>query len=135
MKKTTIVYLVLVLFIVGVIATGYYVFNKPHRNLKTERPQISIAAPDLFNEYASNEDSANVKYLNKVIEITGKVIDKKDNSIIIGNEMTSVVCGFENENLEEIKTIKIGQKVAVIGLCTGFGMADVVLNKCTIPQP
>lgn len=114
---------------------GYYQYNRGVESLDGKKADISISGGGLLKAFETNEAEANKAYLDKVIELKGKVIkiekSTEKNSLYIetGNEMSSVIC--EMENSQKIDNIKEGSIVSVKGKCTGFLM-DVVLVQCVL---
>ncbi len=113
-------------------ALGYYLWNKPHRNVEAAKADFSVQAPDLFTQYASDETVANAKYLDKIITVCGEVSDVTSEAglvkvqLIGGNEMGGVSCELEpGATFSPAK----GSQVCLKGICTGYLM-DVVLNRC-----
>ena len=141
MKKALII--VFVLVIIGVVVY-FSLFNKPHRDIISEKAAFSMPASELYNAFTSNPDDANAKYLNKVISVTGSV---SDISSISNNEMKivlsadenmfGVACSFSDEEVDVARSIEEGNELTIKGLCTGYtgdGLmpGDVVLVKCKI---
>ncbi|KOY85954.1 hypothetical protein AD998_07180 [bacterium 336/3] len=139
MKKRIIITSVLAIFLIGV--TGiYYVYNKPHRDVKGENAFVTVEAKQLFDEYSKNQQEANKKYLDKVIVVKGVVkevtlpTDNKGGATIVletGDEMFGISCGFD---AKDSQNPAVGSQIVIKGVCTGMTM-DVVLNKCSIQKP
>ncbi len=114
---------------------AYYLFNKPVAGLAKARTDYEISAVDILEYFENDEEQANIKYLDKVLEVTGKVekIEKKENIyniyLLTDNMMSSVICELD----EKVQTISIieGDQVTIKGLCTGYLM-DVVLIRSII---
>ena len=110
-----------------------YLFRK-HTTVKGNA-DISITAPKLFSAYSHDEQAANAHYLNKIIEVTGKVTALQKNQdghsvlILDGNDpLFGISCTLENESTrlhapEDTITLK--------GICRGF-LSDVVLTDCIV---
>lgn len=129
--------LVLVLIAaVGAIAVYFYTFKKPARTAASEKAVYSISAKELATEFETDENTANTKYLNKVIKVYGTVVSvsESENEISVTLKETDstagVTCSFDKGSIDKSK-IKPGQKVFIKGICSGFLM-DVVLNKCAL---
>jgi predicted negative regulator of RcsB-dependent stress response len=69
MKKSYkyIVIVILVLVATGLVV-GYFMWNKPQRNVEDEKG-IVVTAAQLVKEYQDNEAEANKKYLDKAIRL------------------------------------------------------------------
>jgi len=134
----------LILIIVGLViglSVVYYVFNKPHRDIEGETPYAKMEAKALFSEYNENEEEANLKYGDKVIQVTGKIVeiakDKNDVSFVLNDEMEGVNCSLDSlmvlNSKDLINTYKIGNNITLKGKCDGFDMImGVVLTQCFI---
>ena len=138
MKKT--IFSVVLALVLGSIALVYYVFNKPHRDVDSEKPSIRLSSADLFTNYSEKEKVSDSLYLNKVIEVNGKIgditQDQKGEHVLVleGDGMFGVVCSMNEldaENKKKVSTLKVGDKVTLKGICNGFD-SDVKLNKCVV---
>ncbi|MCK4663619.1 MAG: hypothetical protein KAT68_12185 [Bacteroidales bacterium] len=127
----------ILIFISGfIIGAGimFYIFNKPHKDVKTLKPDFVINAIDLFTEYEEDEELSNNKFLNKVIEVKGQIISKSKVSIIIGDDFASVNCVLNKSEIHKIKNINISSQITIRGICSGMGLIDVGLTKCIIVE-
>jgi hypothetical protein len=126
-KKTAIVIAGLLLAVSAGIYLYYGVVFKEARNIESEMPDFSIAATKLLNDYNSNPEKADSLYLNKTIEITGKVTKETDSVVILEN---TVFCLFT----QKIKDRLINNKVTVKGKCIGYDelFQEVKIDQCTI---
>ena len=136
MKKILIILLGLV--ILGGIG-GYFLWNKPHQNVAAAKADVSFTSSHLLQAFETDENAANVKYLDKVIKVNGVIKDVENNesgeiSVILAtdNEMSSVICNFDPA-FKDTKQLEIGKKIIIKGLCSGYLM-DVVLDRCVIAQ-
>lgn len=120
--------------IIAIVAM-YFVYNKPHRS--TGVAEVTVTAQSLVSAYNENETEANTKFLDKVVEVKGKVkeVIEQDNSFILllGDEssMSSVSCTLDHKTDSVAYGLKPGDEVVVRGLCTGFLM-DVVMVNCKV---
>ncbi len=148
MKKRTIIrglyiltgaMLVLVLF-------KYYLFDKPHMDVASEEAEYTLTASQLYNEFKSDEQSANKKYLDKtngkVIMLTGSVSEININGLgeinLSINEKSMdtgyISCSLDSTEQEKVKRLEVGDKVTIKGQCLGYiELTDEVdLNKCIL---
>ncbi|MCA6440947.1 MAG: hypothetical protein IM562_14955 [Chitinophagaceae bacterium] len=133
--KTKIIFLSIVLVVISVAATWYYIFvysKNNHRKIDNEIA-IPITAVDIVKEYETNEKAANAKYLNKAVQVTGIVtaIDKNQDgfpTITLQSQDTfsSVYC-----TLKSIINIKPQTTIIVKGICIGF-TTDVKIKDAII---
>ncbi|RTL55693.1 MAG: hypothetical protein EKK39_02520 [Sphingobacteriales bacterium] len=133
MKKTLKYFLILVV-VVAIAATGFvvYVYNKPHRNVAKEKA-VTLTAEQLYHAFKDNEQQANQLYLDKVIELTGRIAqiatNQQGQTVIDFNTADSMVtinCTFKNKP----PNIKVGDSVHFKGICTGYiPDMNVVMNN------
>jgi hypothetical protein len=130
-----IIIIILVVGLVAGVATWKYVFRKAETSVASKKADVEISAKDLLNAYETNEDTANAKFLNKIIQVEGTVAEVKTDtsgySVYLKEpeSVSGVLCGF-NKEVKIEKHIKTGDVVIIKGICSGYLM-DVVLNKCS----
>ncbi|MBL7929959.1 MAG: hypothetical protein JNL47_10890 [Bacteroidia bacterium] len=139
MKKAILIFILLIAALAGYWT--WQAYNKPVATLHNVNPELDMDADKLFADYAENEESANQKYLGKIIRISGKVLDVNINSneystiYLDGNDvMGSVSCQLEKGEEAKAEKLNAGMAVSIKGKCTGFAM-DVVLTQCIIIEP
>lgn len=105
----------------------YGVVFKEARNIESETPDLNISAVRLFSDYNTNPEKADLLYLNKTIEITGKITKETDSIIQLDN---NVFCLF----IKKEKTSLINNTVTIKGKCIGYDelFQEVKLDQCTI---
>jgi hypothetical protein len=120
----------LIVIIVVAFCYAYYVWNKPARDV-TKEQGIRITAVAIFDSFTNNEPAANTTFLNKAIEVTGKVADVKKNQagetvvyLQSSDPMFGVNCTFR----QEPGPITKGSTITFKGICTGY-LSDVVVNE------
>ncbi|WP_343671793.1 hypothetical protein [Chitinophaga sp.] len=132
-KKTILFAAVLLCLVAG--GTGYYLYNKPRTTAAEAHTDDSVTAQELYSIYAKDEKTAGKLYENKVLEVTGTVMQVEQS----GNEVSVLLSagdanpGGVNCSLAENTNPlpKSGETVRVKGKCTGFLM-DVSLVDATI---
>lgn len=132
MKKKIILGIV-ILVLLG-LAYGGYEYFRPHQSLKNLKSDVTLTAENLFTEYETDETTSNEKYLDKVIEVTGKIklIATKEDGITTitldaNNDLSGVIC--ELDKSAKHRDFKTGEAATFKGMCTGMLM-DVVLVRC-----
>ena len=132
MKIKKIIIGILVLGIIGAFIV-YKTYNKPHVNVEEASADISITADKILNDFSSDENSANLKYLDKIIQVNGVIseinIEKGIITIETNDDFGNVICHLSEEASRKISGLQEGQIIVVKGICTGFLM-DVILVKC-----
>lgn len=117
---------------------GYYYVNKPKESISHKEPDVIISPQKLLEEFTTDEQAANAKYLDKIIEVSGKVASKninEGNKITIlldtGDPMSSVACELNPKEASKSSAIDEGSIIEVKGICTGI-LTDIVLVDCVI---
>ena len=114
---------------------GLYLFNKPLQNLDKKKAELLVQSEVLYSTFEENEENANATYIDKVIEVKGKVykVEKNENGTTIfleaGSLMGYVLCEMDpTGNYDDINE---GTIVVIKGICTGYLM-DVVLSRSVV---
>jgi hypothetical protein len=125
----------LVAFVLLLITAGFvvwYFINKPNRTVTNEKG-IEVSAVDLVKEYQQNEDSANFKFLDKAVQVTGTVSEVAKNpdgqsTVLLSSEdpMTGVFCTLKDE-----PNLTIGFTVTIKGFCSGM-LSDVRIREAVV---
>ena len=124
---------------IAIIALGgyYYVFvysKEHHRNVQSENA-IIIQADSLSAAYQQNEKNANNLYLNKAVEVSGKILSISKNqegktTLIIGS-----ADAFSNVsvtlNTTQPLSQKVGETITIKGVCTG-ALSDVIITEAVV---
>ncbi len=133
--------MVVALSVIAGLSVNYYVFHKKHKNTFDLKAEYTISADNLFKEFETNEDSANSKYLGKIIEVEGKILGIKEFSgsyqISFVDEVFGVTCMIDSnyavQQKKEILNIKAGNMIKIKGQCNGY-LSDVKLDRCIIAE-
>jgi hypothetical protein len=132
MKKVLIALVVLVFVGAGI---AYYMYNKPVASLEHQTADVTVSADQLIQDYESDENTANEKYLGKIVEVSGKVSGvtqeegKHKVSLETSNPMSAVICELE----DHLKSgdLKSGDQIKMKGKCSGY-LNDVILVQSSI---
>lgn len=125
-------------FILGLIggSIGLYMYFKPVESTSGMETDVKISATELFEAYGASEDEANAKYLGKVLEVSGEVMDIRTTDagrtalvLATSDGMFGIQC--ELEEGVDATSVKSGQNITVKGVCSGL-LLDVVLTRCTL---
>ncbi len=133
MRKALSVGFVLLL-VLGLV--GYLMFNKDHRNISEEKADFSITADELFAAYEADEKASDTKFLDKVINVSGKIVETKKNKDGLHTgvlEAKDAMIGGISVTMAKDKNQALtkGQTVNLKCRCTGKLM-DVVLVNCSM---
>jgi hypothetical protein len=134
MLKKILIFVTIALLIA--LSFAVYLFNKKVPTLDHTKTDFVISANDLFNEFETNEELANMKYVDRILEVSGEIIGlHKD----ISDSLWSVYLKAENAMMYGIncsftinpQQLEIGDEVTVKGQCVGK-LEDVLLKNCLI---
>ena len=134
MKK--IIFILVILF---AIATSFYyytfVYSKTHHRNAQAEASVVITADSLSAAYQADEQKANVNFLNKAVEVTGKIlsIDKDQanhTTLLMGKADAFSNVSITLSSTQPI-TQKVGETITVKGVCTG-SLSDVIINEGVI---
>ncbi len=128
--KTKKILLVLLVLVVAGVAIGYFIWNKPHKDVLSAE-SIQSGAVDLYQSFVADSASANKKFIDKVVEVTGTV-----HSIAVNQQNQKVVLlktasdgAYVNCTMEQADAIvKEGSTVKLKGICSGLGQGDADLG-------
>jgi RecG-like helicase len=141
MKQWKKILTALLVIALAAVAYGYYLYNKKPADVRKQSADYELTAEALLADYNKDETAANLKYLDKVIAVKGKVAEVKldtasrQATVILdtGDPMAAVTCSFYEEETAAVRLLSPGTQVIIKGKCTGKLM-DVVLNKCSIEK-
>lgn len=126
--------ILILLILAGIAAAGIYFFNKPLTDLISEDADVRISAEKLFEEFNTDEETANSKYLDKIVEVEGEVrevINANGETMLVlksKDDLFGVSCKLSSH---EKNTPVKNQKVKIKGICAGL-LSDVILTRCHI---
>lgn len=136
--------ILLVLGVVGIAAAFlvyHFVINKPQPDFEKIKPEYSLNAGALFNEFKTNKQNAHRLYNGKMIEITGKLarVESADtltiavfvfNQGMFGDE--GIRCILMKKFTSDAKKLKPDGFIRIKGYCTGFNDTDVIMEHCSL---
>src|SRR5688572_2173598 len=124
---------------------AWYQYNRTVEGLSAVRADYSINASALINEFVNNEDSANKKYLNKILSVKGMIksieAGQGAGTIVLGDTtgMSGVRCVLDSSAHSMTVSLQQGAVITIKGAITGFNKdetgllgSDVQLNRCVI---
>jgi len=137
-KKIWYILVFLILALITGVAVWKYTFKESESNVASHKTEVTIDAPGLLQAFETNEDSANMKYRDKVILVTGTVgsvaKDSLGYSVYLKEKdaISGIVCSFDKSSFDSVR-VKPGAQIKVKGICMGYLM-DVQMNKCYIAE-
>ncbi len=136
--KTYVKIALFVVFFIALITilAALILYNKKHPDTAKVKPDFIVTATALQKEFEDNEATASVRYINKILEVTGTIISvtpadstHMNISLKTGSEISSVICTFPG--IGDPSKFKTGEEITLHGECSGFLM-DVLLNNCSM---
>ncbi len=127
-KYSVILVLAIVVICAGI---GLKMFFKPHADINKLEAKFKVEAIILIAEFQKDENAATLKYSEKPIEISGKLVakNKLPNGIqvlVLENEMEGISCQLDSSwvssNKPAIEGLQNGQTITVKGICKGYLM-------------
>ena len=126
---------VLLILLVTASAVGYFMWNKPQRNVENEKG-IQVTAVQLVKEFQANEADANKKYLDKAIQVNGTITEVKNNqdgkstiTLASDDAFTGVFCTLK----ANAANLNAGSVVTIKGICSGM-LSDVRLSEAVVVE-
>jgi tRNA_anti-like len=99
---------------------------------------IPITATELHKQYNADEDRADKKYTDQVLEVTGVVhsatvgIALSTVELKTDNEADKIACQFHSKHNDAVRALTKGVNVTIRGRCTGSAEGDVTLENCIL---
>lgn len=129
MKKKLLITVAVLLVLAFCI---YKYMYKEHRDIATEKVTYSVSVDDIYTTFQVNEKAANAKYLDKTIEIYGKItnIDLQNKIITVDEKL---LARFTNGLQSDLK---LQNSIALKGRLTGYDdlLGEIQMDQCTIKQ-
>lgn len=143
-KKRTIVGSIVVVIMMAAIY-AWYQYNRTVQGLADVGADYSVDASALINEFVSNEEVAQKKYLNKILSVKGiiKGVEPGESTgtVVLGDttNMNGVRCVLDSVANATTGSLPRGTVITIKGAITGFNKdetgllgSDVQLNRCVI---
>ena len=140
MKKNNQFFIVIIctLFIISIILSSQC--SNPEKPGEDASIKYKIEAADLYDAFSKNEEEANQKFLNRIIEVNGPLAsihtDAKNNTVLfLLDDLFGIRCSLDStysaSNKEVLIGLSPGENIGVKGKCNGL-QTDVQLSECVI---
>lgn len=106
-----------------------------------QAPQITVTSATLSKEYSENEVSADAKYKDKLLEVSGKIVSISngtfDNEMVVKlsdgqYDISGAMCYMKTSERDKVLTFKKGQQVTLIGTGNSATIGSPMLKDCVI---
>lgn len=128
-KKWLIAFLVLLLAGAAVI---WWLFNLKYDDTATVKADHTVNAMEFIKEFKQDMAAANKKYSEKIIVVNGTVsaIEMADTTANIKMIDTTngayIIFAFQQQHLNEAKTMKEGDQVSIKGSCSNGAFSSIL---------
>jgi hypothetical protein len=125
-KKVLIIAAAILLIVLAGSYIWYGYLYKSARDVSGEEAAFTVTAESLTADYQEAQQTADAKYLNKTIAVSGVVTTVSDSVVTLNDK---VFCGFEKKMSEPE-----GKEVTIKGRCIGYDelFGEVKLDQCTL---
>ena len=128
--KNKLLITAVVLFALIVIVYNY--LYKSHRDIATENVSYSVSVQNVYNSFKQNDSLANKKYVDKTIEIYGKItnIDLPSKIITVDEKLIARFTKNVPNNL------KLKSFIVLKGRLVGYDdlLGEIQMDQCTVKQ-
>lgn len=151
-KRIKIISILLGIGLLIAIAIGYYMFNLPQRDVQAAKIDFKLSSTTIVNEYLTNVDLANEKYLqeegdSKILAVSGRIFsigeDQNSQKVVLlknSDDKAGVSCTFTKETSKNVTHLSIGETVTIKGVIRSGAsfdedlnlFEDVIMEKCDI---
>jgi tRNA_anti-like len=115
--------------ILGLIGYGVfnYVMHGGARDLSSEKADYTVSSKKIMDEFSTNAEVSNKKYLEKAVAVSGIITDSNPNQVIIDN---TIICTLKSP----IASLKKNQAVTLKGRVVGYDdlMGEIKLDQCFV---
>src|SRR5215203_2967344 len=116
MKKVVI--LVMLLVIIGGALYGYKLYQEKTPDAINQEAEVSITAKELLQAFEDDPATAQKKYVNRIIQVTG-IVKKVDTSgaVIMGEDgnASEISIGLDRRHIADAMKIKPGTRISLQG--------------------
>lgn len=126
MSKIKILFFIVIVAVIGGYFGYKYIMTGGERNIESEKSAFVVSSLTVFNEFSENSELASSKYLNKAVEISGKITSISPNLIILDEKIS---CQFQIEQKEVV-----GSQIVIKGRVTGYDdlLEELKIDQCLI---
>lgn len=120
-----------ILLLLAGSAIYWYIATDKFADTADRKPAYIVEALPFIREFTTDEKTANQKYTEKIIVVTGTVsaTEKADSTInvkMIDPGGSYIIFAFQDQHLEDAKSIKEGDHVSIKGSCSGSVYSDIL---------
>lgn len=112
-------------------------FYKTNGSTASLKPELKTDALTLLNDYKTNETQANEKYLDKIIEVSGRITGTEYHNgnmiILLGEkgEEEYIQCTLLQAKIMDPASTDMSAEVTIRGYCAGY-LLNVIVNRAVL---
>lgn len=140
---------VLAIAVIGIAgaALAWYLINEKFTDTSLEKAAFEVEAPAFIAEFEKDAVSANKKYTDKIIAVTGRISAVENSADTITNvKFTDTTTGsyaifaFQGQHLSDARKLSEGQSVTIKGSCSGgnfseiLGFTSIEFKRCALDK-
>ncbi|WP_462254390.1 OB-fold protein [Ferruginibacter sp.] len=120
-----------ILLLAGAIAV-WFIFTEKFSDTKERKAAFTVNAMDFIDEFEKNDSLANIKYAEKIITVNGRVSETEAADTTINIKMIDtatdayIIFAFQQQHLNEAKSLKEGDSVSIKGSCSGGSYSEIL---------
>lgn len=124
---------ILIIVILVIAAGGWYAYKSYRQttpDLVNKEPDVIITAPELIGAFNEDTAAASKRFVNKIVQVSGKVLSADTSAIVLGNaaDASSIVCGIDRRHSEDYKSTRPGTQTVIQGRCVGYEKGEEMLG-------
>lgn len=126
------IFIAIVIFSTFIAIAIWFLFAQKFEDTKREKSVYTTNALDLIKEFRQNDSIANKKYAEKIMTVIGIVteVESADTTVNIKMGDTTngsyVIFAFQQQNVNDSRTIKEGDNVSIKGSCSGGAYSKIL---------
>lgn len=125
---------------------GFVSGMKKFENVDAAKPEFSLEASGLYEDFMNDPAGAKNRYENKIVQVSGTVsgiAGQTDANRVILLEVdgvSNISCQMDPQFNDRLTSISAGDALIIKGICSGaktddlLGSLDVLMNRCVIVQ-
>lgn len=134
------------LLLLGAAIIIWYIFTDTFSDTSDRKSVFTVNAIDLLHEFQKNDALANKKYADKIITVNGRITELETADTTINVKIVDtltnayIIFAFQQQHLNEAKTLKEGDTVSVKGSCSGGTYSQILetefitFKRCALNQ-
>lgn len=119
----------------AVIGAGvyWYIATEKFTATKERKAAFTVNAIDFIQEFRKDDSAANKKYRDKIITVNGTVssLESPDTATVNIKFIDPAtgdyaIFAFQEQYLQEAKSVKVGDSISVKGSCSGVSFSEIL---------